>query len=55
MIIKPPLHVRHFYSHWQHNTSFFVAEIVKPECCKYGVGQVLQQNHWGNVVEYSSN
>ena len=51
-LVKPRLHVGHFYLHWQHNTSD-VARIVKPECCTCSQGQVLQQNRWDNVAEYS--
>ena len=51
---KPRLHVGHFYSHWQRNTSD-VAGIVEPECCTCSQEQVLQQNRWVNVAEYSSN
>ena len=38
------------------NTTFLfhVAVTVKPECCTFNHGQVLQQNHWENV-EYSLN
>ena len=43
------------YLHWQHKTSFYIVEIVKPECCTCSQGQVLEQHHWDNVVEYSSN
>ena len=31
-----------------------VAGIVKPESCTCSQGQVLQQNCWNNVAEYSS-
>ena len=32
-----------------------VAGIVKPECCTCSQGQVLQQNRWDSVAEYSPN
>ena len=46
--------VGHFYSHWKHGASFWCCR----DCVSYWMcshGQVLQQNLWNNVAEYSSN
>ena len=54
-VLKPALYVGHFTRTGNRTLLFDVAGIVKPECCTCSQGQVLQQNHWDNVAEYSFN
>ena len=55
MFINPRLHVGHFHLHWRHNTTFYVAAILKQEHSTYRQGLALRQTRWNNVAEHSSN